>query len=138
MKPVVNVGDALSDLEDVEPNCFGRVELDNGKVVSGHFLEGTAMTTSNNDDTRLYAKHPLAPAKTIRKKNNMCHYSLDRYLTLLKYKRLVSSLDDHVLEGNRRKMRDQIGNAVPYHFAEAIGRTIMESYRLGTYSRESN
>ena len=96
------------------------------------------MTTSNNDDTRMYAKHPLAPAKTIRKKNNMCHYSLDRYLTLLKYKRLVSFLDDHVLEGNRRKMRDQIVNAVPCHFLEAIGRTIMESYRLGTYSRESN
>ena len=74
IKPTVNVHDALNDLEDVEPNCSGRVELKNGKTVQGHFIDGTAVAASNDDDIRLYAEHPLAPAKTVRKKNNMCHY----------------------------------------------------------------
>lgn len=132
MEPIVNVRDALEDLERIEPNCSGRVEL-NGKTVCGHFLDGTFRANAgHDDDTRLYAQNPLAPANTVRKKNNMCHYSLDRYLTLLEYKRLMSFPDGHTLEGNQKQIRDQIGNAVPCKLAEAIGKTIMESYRLGT------
>lgn len=135
MKPIVNVQDVLQDLEQVDPNCSGRVKLENSKkVVQGHFIEGTTRTKSNDDDTRLYASHPLAPAKTVRKKNNMCHYNLDRYLTILEYKRLMSFPDGHTLEGSRKEQRDQIGNAVPCHFAEAIGKTVMESYHLGTHT----
>lgn len=133
MKQIVNVKDVLHDLEDFEPNCSGRLQLKK-KSVQGHFIEGTHRATSNDDDTRLYAQHPLAPAKTVRKKNNMCHYNLDRYLTILEYKRLMSFPDGHSLEGTRKEMRDQIGNAVPCLFAEAIGKTIMESYRLGTHN----
>jgi len=134
MEPIVNVQDALKDLEDIDPNCSGRVELKNGKIVHGHFLDGTVIAANNDGDERLYAQNPLAPAVTVRKKNNMCHYNLDRHLTILEYKRLMSFPDSHKLEGTRKEMRDQIGNAVPCHFAKAIGKTIMESYRLGTRS----
>lgn len=52
MKPTVTVQDVLQDLEDIEPNCSGRVKL-NGKKIEGHFIEGTARSTSNDEDTRL-------------------------------------------------------------------------------------
>jgi len=132
MKPVVNVSDVLHDLEDLEPNCSGRVQLTK-KAVYGHFIDGTYRVASNDDDTRLYAQHPLAPAKTVRKKNNMRHYNLDRYLTILEYKRLMSFPDGHSLEGTKKEMRDQIGNA-PCQLAEAIGKTIMDSYRYSDSS----
>lgn len=128
MKPIVNVEDVLSDLVDVDPTCSGKIELANGKTVSGHFLEGTNMT-KNDNDARLFADQP---AKTIIKKNKCVHYSIDRYLTLLEYKRLMSFPDTHTLQGTRKEMRDQIGNAVPCRFAEAIGKSVMESYLRGT------
>jgi len=135
MEAIVSVQDVLQDLEDIEPNCSGRVRLEGSKEhIYAHYIEGTAHSNSNDEDTRLYASHPLAPAKTVRKKNNICHYKLNRYLTTLEYKRLMSFPDGHKLEGTQKEQRDQIGNAVPCKFAEAIGKTIMESYRLGRYS----
>jgi DNA (cytosine-5)-methyltransferase 1 len=74
---------------------------------------------------------PDEPAKTVRKKNKIVHYSLDRYLTALEYKRLMSFPDNHVICGTQSEVRDQIGNAVLCKFAEAIGKTIMASYRQG-------
>ena len=131
LKPFVTVEDALKDLEDEDPSCEGRVKLANGKTVEGHLLRGTAISSSNDEDTRLYAEHPLAPARTLRKKNKIRHYLHHRYLTLLEYKRLSSFPDGHTLKGTEREIRDQIGNAVPCRLARAIAKTVMERYRVG-------
>jgi len=136
--PTVNVHDVLKDLEDLEPNCSGSAELKNGKIVKGHYRWQTVVSSSNDDDTRLYAEHPLAPARTVRKNNKMLHYKHPRYLTLLELKRLFSFPDSHTLEGTWREMRDQIGNAVPCNLAQAIGKTVMESYLVGTQLAQRN
>ncbi|KAL9181841.1 hypothetical protein ACHAXT_012184 [Thalassiosira profunda] len=131
LQPVVTVGDAMGDLEDVAPNGPGRVQLENGKIVQGHFIEGTKLAGRSDDDIRLSRNKPVAPASgtanTLRKQNKMQHSECNRYLTLLECKRLMSFPDSHVLEGTKKEMRDQVGNAVPVRFAEALGRTIMES-----------
>ena len=136
LQPIVSVWDALHDLDDVDPNGSGKVYL-NGKEVRGHYNDDTTLARNDND-LRLYAEHPLPPqrttAKTVRKQNRMIHYNRKRCLTLLEYKRLMSCPDSHVLMGTKKEMRDQVGNGVPCRFAAAIGKAIMESYRLGTYS----
>jgi DNA (cytosine-5)-methyltransferase 1 len=135
IQPTVKVHDKLHDLESIEPSCSGRVKLLNGKTVRAHYFQGTAITNISDNDIRLNTEHPFMapdePAKTVRKKNKIVHYSLDRYLTALEYKRLMSFPDNHVICGTQSEVRDQIGNAVLCKFAEAIGKTIMASYRQG-------
>lgn len=107
--------------------------LPNEKEVHGHFLEGTALGNKKkktDDIARLYEDQP---AKTLKKKNKMQHYNTKRYLTILEYKRLQSFPDELELQGTISEMRDQIGNAVPCKFAEAIGRTVIAAYSLGKY-----
>jgi len=136
-----NVHDVLRDLESIEPSCLGRVKL-NGETVRAHFIQGTAIANISDNDIRLNTEHlfmaPDEPANTVRKKNKIVHYSLDRYLTALEYKRLMSFPDNHVICGTQSEVRDQIGNAVPCKFAEAIGKTIMASYRRGKCTLPSN
>ena len=45
--------------------------------------------------------------------------------------RLQSFPDSFRFFGDRGDVLDQIGNAVPVNLAEAIGKSVMESYRLG-------
>lgn len=126
---IVTAQDVLHDLEDVKPNYEGRVKL-NGKTVHAHSSTGTVYASISDNDIRL---RPDEPAKTVRKKNKIVHYRHERYLTLLEYKRLMSFPDKHILCGNPSQIRDQIGNAVPCRFAEAIGKAIMKSYRMGKF-----
>jgi DNA (cytosine-5)-methyltransferase 1 len=109
----------------------------NKKIVHGHFLEGTSLANKKKtgDIARLYEDYP---AKTLKKKNKMHHYNqtdknLNRFLTILEYKRLQSFPDNLELQGTISEMRDQIGNAVPCKFAQAIGRTVREAYSSGKY-----
>ena len=110
----------------------------NKKIVHGHYVEGTSLGNKKKTDdvARLYEDYP---AKTLKKKNKMQHYNqtdknLKRFLTILEYKRLQSFPDNLELQGTSKSdMRDQIGNAVPCKFAEAIGRTVILTYRLGKY-----
>jgi DNA (cytosine-5)-methyltransferase 1 len=128
--PNVTVGDVLRDLEEIQPTCDGPITI-NGKTVEGHYIKDTEFTngkTPNDCDFRLKAKNT---ACTLTKKNKIVHYNHKRYLTLLEYKRLMSFPDDHVIFGNAKEIRDQIGNAVPCRFAEAIGKAVMNSYRKG-------
>ena len=78
MLPTVTVQDVLQDLEKIEPNCSGRITLNN-KTVVGHFREDTHRGKSNDDDIRSYADHPLPPAhktaKTVIKQNKILHYN---------------------------------------------------------------
>ena len=77
MLPTVTVQDVLKDLEGIDPNCSGRITLNN-KTVLGHFREDTHRGKSNDDDIRSYADHPLPPAhktaKTVIKQNKILHY----------------------------------------------------------------
>lgn len=139
---LVTVHDVLHDLEEIAPNSAGDVKL-NGKTVRAHFSDGAEIANISDNDIRLSSDFPLMapdePAKTVRKKNKFVHYSLNRYLTPLECKRLMSFPDNHVICGrNQSEIRDQIGNAVPCRFAEAIGKTIMESYCMGKYALPSN
>ncbi|KAL3778165.1 hypothetical protein ACHAW5_008967 [Stephanodiscus triporus] len=131
---IVTVHDVLHDLEEIAPNSAGDVKL-NGKTVCAHFSDGAEIANISDNDIRLRSDFPLMapdePAKTVRKKN--------KYLTPLECKRLMSFPDNHVICGrNQSEIRDQIGNAVPCRFAEAIGKTIMESYCMGKYGLPSN
>jgi len=131
LEPIITVQDVLQDLEDVDPNCPGRIKL-NGKTVQGHFVEGTAQVlNSKDDDMRLYADHP---ARTVKKDVKILHYKLSRYLTILEKKRLMSFPDSLELCGSKKDMKDQIGNSVPCCLAKAIGQSVMESYLLGAVS----
>lgn len=125
--PKVTIGNVLRDLEDIEPNCDGRITI-NGKNVEGHFCKGTEFTngtTPHEKDSRPKAEYT---ACTLTKKNKIVHYNHKRYLSLLEYKRLMSFPDDYVICGRTTDIRDQIGNAVPCRFAEAIGKAVMRSY----------
>ena len=131
-KGLVTAGDVLLDLEDIKPNCDGNIII-NGKFVEGHCCEDTEYKSISDKDVRLKANQP---AGTLTKKNKIVHYKHDRYLTLLEYKRLMSFPDDHVICGGKEEIRDQIGNAVPCRFAEAIGKAVMRSYRSSIGSIE--
>jgi DNA (cytosine-5)-methyltransferase 1 len=131
-KGLVTAGDVLRDLEDIKPNCDGNIII-NGKTVEGHSREDTECKSISDSDVRLKANQP---AGTLTKTNKIVHYKHDRNLTLLEYKRLMSFPDDHVICGEKQEIRDQIGNAVPCRFAEAIGKAIMRSYRSSIHSIE--
>ena len=132
LKPFVTVKNALSDLENVEPTRSGKVVVA-GKTVKGHKLEGTANPSNSKGATKIFENEP---SHTLIKNNKYAHYSNRRFLTLLEYKRLMSFPDKHFLCGTQKEQRDQIGNAVPCCFAQAIGDTIMESYLNGACSSQ--
>ena len=134
LKPIVTVKNALSDLEDVEPTySLNQHIVVKGKTVKGHYLEDTANPSNSKSVTKIFENEP---SHTLIKNNKYAHYSHRRFLTLLEYKRLMSFPDKHFLCGTQKEQRDQIGNAVPCCFAQAIGDTIMESYRNGACSSQ--
>lgn len=126
----VTAGDALGDLEDVEPvldSMGGLAPLRNGRHVLYHYKE---------DFTGAYDKRYILnrdlPAKTVTKGNTMKHYKHDRPVTVRERARLQGFPDGHKFAGSKpQDMRDQIGNAVPVGLATAIGRAIVESYNYG-------
>lgn len=130
--PIVSCSDALNDLSEIQPvPDDGLVTLKDGCKVWGHFVERTELTEKHECYDRLKANEP---AITIRKNNQVKHYLLNRFITILERARLMSFPDDYVFEGSHQDVRDQIGNAVPVKLAEAIGRAVMESYRAGKHS----
>ena len=125
----VTAGDALGDLEDVEPvldTMGGLAPLRNGGHVLYHYKE---------DFTGAYDKRYVlnrdVPAKTVTKKNTMKHYKHDRPVTVRERARLQGFPDSHKFAGSKTQVSDQIGNAVPVGLATAIGRAIVESYNVG-------
>ena len=130
LAPVVTCSDALKDLEIDPVSDDGRVVLSDGREVWGHFEEKTNLTEKYEGYESLKANEP---AITIRKKNPVKHYLLNRFITILERARLMSFPDNYIFEGTHQDCCDQIGNAVPVKLAEAIGRTVMESYRLGQH-----
>jgi DNA (cytosine-5)-methyltransferase 1 len=136
LAPVVTCSDILKELETVNPvSNDGFVTLQDGREVWGHFIEKTMLTENSEGYESLKANEP---AITIRKKNPVKHYSLDRYITILERSRLMSFPYGYEFEGSHQDCMDQIGNAVPVRLASAIGRSVMESYRLGRHETLSN
>ncbi|KAL9186423.1 hypothetical protein ACHAXT_005661 [Thalassiosira profunda] len=130
--PIVTAGDVLRDLVYVEPvPSPGLVALPNGGHVWDHIREGTELREKCDND---YVLDPNLPANTIRKGNQIRHYKHQRYLSVRERARLQSFPDTVRFAGTKSQMFDQIGNAVPVGLAKAIGRAVMESYRLGRCS----
>jgi DNA (cytosine-5)-methyltransferase 1 len=134
LAPFVTCRDALKELEKIDPvSDDALATLADGRKVWGHWKKSTS-TDNFNDYESLKADET---AITIRKKNPVKHYMHDRFITILERARLMSFPDDYVFEGLPQECCDQIGNAVPVRLAEAIGRAVMESYRLGRHSSPS-
>jgi DNA (cytosine-5)-methyltransferase 1 len=132
--PVVTCRDALKELEKIDPVSDDEwATLADGREVWGHWEKST-FTDKFEEYESLKADET---AITIRKKNPVKHYLLDRFVTILERARLMSFPDDYIFEGSPQECCDQIGNAVPVRLAEAIGRAVMESYRLGRHSSPS-
>lgn len=129
MLPKRTAKDAIGSLEQIEPNETGCVYLD-GKEVWDHYKAGTQL--GRGHDTA-YQLDPNQPANTMRKANQVKHYrkDLNRYITARERALLQSFPNTFRFFGEQRDVFNQIGNAVPVKMAEAIGRSIMDSYRLG-------
>jgi DNA (cytosine-5)-methyltransferase 1 len=123
----VTVQDVLGDLEPIVPvSDSGHVELPDGRLVWNHCLNGSPSADGSKPPCRLVADKT---APTVRRTNLIQHYSCDqRPLTILELQLLQGFPMEYRFSGDHKKMRDQIGNAVPVHLAESIGRSIMNSY----------
>jgi DNA (cytosine-5)-methyltransferase 1 len=134
LAPIVTCRDALKDLEKIDPVSDDEwATLADGSKVWGHWKKSTV--TDNFDDYKSLEADEVAI--TLCKKNPVKHYMHDRFITILERARLMSFPDGYVFEGAPQECCDQIGNAVPVKLAEAIGRAVMKSYRIGRHSTTS-
>lgn len=85
--------------------------------------------TQNSIYRRLEYDKP-APTVTNVRKSMWIHPTLDRAISIREAARLQSFPDSFIFEGNKDKQYQQIGNAVPPLFAEAIANHVIEI--LGT------
>lgn len=129
MLPKRTAKDVIGSLEQVEPTESGCVNLD-GKEVWDHYKAGTQLGRGHDN---AYQLDPNQPANTMRKANQVKHYrkDLNRYITARERALLQSFPPTFRFFGEQRDVFNQIGNAVPVKMAEAIGKSIMDSYRLG-------
>ena len=129
MLPKRTAKDAIGTLEEIEPTNTGCVYLD-GKEVWDHYLAGTQLGRGHDTAYQLDSNQP---ANTMRKVNQVKHYrkDLNRYITARERALLQSFPNTFRFFGEQRDVFNQIGNAVPVKMAEAIGKSIMDSYRLG-------
>eukprot|EP00985_Skeletonema_marinoi_P020710 scaffold12372_cov105-Skeletonema_marinoi.AAC.2 len=129
MLPKRTAKDAIGSLEQIEPTETGCVHLD-GKEIYDHYKAGTKLGKGHDS---AYQLDPYKPANTMRKVNQVKHYrkDLNRYITARERARLQSFPDSFRFFGEQRDVFNQIGNAVPVKMAEAIGKSVMDSYRLG-------
>lgn len=129
MLPKRTAKDAISSLEQIEPTENGCVHLD-GKELHDHYSSGTKFGRGHDS---AYQLDPHQPANTMQKANQVKHYrkDLNRYITARERARLQSFPDTFRFFGEQRDVFNQIGNAVPVKMAEAIGKSVMESYLLG-------
>lgn len=132
LQDVVTVRDVLGDLECIEPTKDGKVWLNNGSLVCGHYTNDKK--EKHDPDVELI---PHLPSKTVRKNNQLVHYNRKRNATILERARLMSFPDNYVFEGSQGVQSDQIGNAIPVCFATAIANAVKESFRLGLHEPPS-
>jgi site-specific DNA-cytosine methylase len=123
---IVSVEDVLRDLVDVDPVLdSGHVQLPDGTLTWDHNQETTYL---KNEKEMLRLVGNL-PAKTILKRKGVKHYSKPRCLTVRERARLQSFPDDYNFAGSLNEKSDQIGNAVPIKLAQAVAKSVMDSYK---------
>ena len=129
---VATAGDTLRTLEDVAPSTKmgGLAGLADGGHIFDHYKKATELSDKCDNDYQLNCN---LPANTIRKANRLRHYKMDRYCTVRERARLQSFPDNHHFAGTLTDAFNQIGNAVPVKLATAIGKAVIESYRLGKH-----
>lgn len=119
------VEEALGNLETTEPVERGIPVLDgNGGVVYDHVVEDKFVRC----DRITYARRKQ-PSNTVCRRNGISHYGHDRLLTIRERSFLQTFPKYYHFCGTPEQQSDQIGNAVPVNVAEAVGRSIMQSYK---------
>lgn len=118
------VQDALSSLEQIPPAEDGsdHAELADGTVVWNHNAESTRL----RKDVEKLVRDGVA--KTVRRRNAIKHYSLNRCLTVRERARLQSFPDPYRFFGTTAEQSDQVGNAVPINLAYAVAKSAMEAH----------
>ena len=135
LKPIRTAENAIGDLENIEPreqDQPGYVQIPDPcnpgqTILVDHHRKHDQ---SFSEDERLKADQP---AMTVRCKNAVGHYRLDRALTNFERARIQGFPDTYQFCGTSSQIQKQIGNAVPLALATAIGKSILESY---SYTQE--
>lgn len=82
------------------------------------------------------APSPTITGKANRKGTSICHPARTRPLSVRECARLQGFPDDWTFAGAMNRQYLQVGNAVPVHLGEAIGRAILEGRASKTYDQE--
>lgn len=82
------------------------------------------------------APSPTITGKANRKGTSICHPAVTRPLSVRECARIQGFPDEWIFSGAMNRQYLQIGNAVPVHLGEAIGRTILEGAPSITYNQE--
>lgn len=120
----LTVDKALCDLEAIEPVERGIPVLVNGNIVYDNSIDEQFVHCGNMD----YLQRGRT-ANTVRRRNGIAHYARNGLVTMRERARLQSFPDSYHFCGRPEQQSDQIGNAVPVKLAEAVGRSIMETFR---------
>lgn len=82
------------------------------------------------------APSPTITGKANRKGTSICHPAVTRPLSVRECARIQGFPDDWEFSGAMNRQYLQVGNAVPVHLGEAIGRAILEQRVSVTYDAE--
>lgn len=165
LKPLVNLSDAISDIQDKEMNY---VEIPKSrKEWFKKIPEGGNWKSLNADDQKkaMGNKYNMGGGKTgffrrlsfdkpsptlvtspIMPATDLIHPTELRALSIEEYSRIQGFPDDYKFFGSIMEQYKQIGNAVPIKLGEAIGKTILNDmnglktnkYKNFRYSRYKN
>lgn len=126
-KKLVTTDDVLNDLSEVEmSNSYVTIDKGDGKTLQilDHSKDGTHPLKAETE--RL---HGDKPAHTVRRKDNIEHYKVQRHLTVRETARLQSFPDEFIFFGTRQQALDGIGNAVPVKMAKAIATCVSRTHK---------
>lgn len=122
LKPIKTAGDAIGDLEDIEPRDNpGKVRLPNGCLVDHHVRVDRSFT-----EEKFLSKD--SPAHTMLCGHAVGHYNHERACTNLECARIQGFPDNWKFAGGEAEIRKQIGNAVPFAMATAMAKAIFDVY----------
>jgi len=121
-KPAVSVRDAIRDLSHIPP---AKIACGIVKAGSGLTYNHKLVPRRKSDEANVLDPDQLAP--TTISSSRLGHYSENRLLTILEYRRLHSFPDSMQLFGPTNKLMKFIGNAVPVQLATAVAKHVMKS-----------
>jgi len=119
-----SVGEALANLEAIDPTLDGVPVLVGGMETVYDHSEYIVTHVKPVDELK---KNGVAA--TVRRQNHIHHYSQNRSTTIRERARLQTFPDWYHFCGRPIQQANQIGNAVPVNLAEAVGRSIIKTYK---------